>query len=86
VELYISYWEAPVIDGCNSTIVPEGKNEEVKAPTHSGDNTMLWHQILGHIGEKGLQLLQGKGMVEGMFGCAWILISVNIVYMVSIIE
>jgi hypothetical protein len=27
---------------------------------------MLWHQRLGHIGEKGLQLLHGKGMVEGM--------------------
>ena len=27
---------------------------------------MLWHQRLGHIGEKGLQSLQGKGMVEGM--------------------
>ena len=26
-------------------------------------------QILGHIGEKGLQSLQGKGMVEGMFNC-----------------
>ena len=27
---------------------------------------MLWHQRLGHIGDKGLQSLQGKGMVEGM--------------------
>ena len=27
---------------------------------------MLWHQILGHIEEKGLWALQGKGMVEGM--------------------
>jgi len=27
---------------------------------------MLWHQRLGHIGEKGLQILHGKGMVEGM--------------------
>jgi hypothetical protein len=27
---------------------------------------MLWHQILGHIAEKGLQLLHGKGMVDGM--------------------
>ena len=27
---------------------------------------MLWHQRLGHIGEKGLRLLDGKGMVEGM--------------------
>jgi hypothetical protein len=27
---------------------------------------MLWHQRLGHIRHKGLQILQGKGMVEGM--------------------
>jgi hypothetical protein len=27
---------------------------------------MLWHQILGHIVEKGLRLLHNKGMVEGM--------------------
>jgi hypothetical protein len=27
---------------------------------------MLWHQILGHIGEKGIQLLHSKEMVEGM--------------------
>jgi hypothetical protein len=28
---------------------------------------MLWHQRLGHIREKGLQQLNGKGMVEGMY-------------------
>jgi hypothetical protein len=27
---------------------------------------MLWHQRLGHIGEKGLRILHGKGMVQGM--------------------
>jgi len=27
---------------------------------------MLWHQRLGHIGEKGLRILHGKGMVEAM--------------------
>jgi hypothetical protein len=27
---------------------------------------MLWDQRLGHIREKGLQILHGKGMVEGM--------------------
>jgi hypothetical protein len=27
---------------------------------------MMWHQRLGHIGEKGLQLLHGKGINEGM--------------------
>ena len=28
---------------------------------------MLWHKILGHIGEKGLQALHDKGMIENMF-------------------
>ena len=27
---------------------------------------MLWNQRLGHIGEKGLRILHGNGMVEGM--------------------
>ena len=31
-----------------------------------GEKTMLWHQRLGHIGEKGLRILHRNGMVEGM--------------------
>ena len=31
---------------------------------------MLWHQRLGHIEEKGIQLLHGKFMVEGMSNCS----------------
>jgi hypothetical protein len=30
---------------------------------------MLWHQRLGHIGEKGLRTLHSKGMVEAMSNC-----------------
>ena len=30
---------------------------------------MIWHQIFGQIGEKVLQALKGKGMVEGMTDC-----------------
>ena len=56
-----------VIDGCNNFIVPESKYEESKVPNVSGGDTMSWYQRLGHIGEKGLQSLQGKGMVEGMY-------------------
>jgi hypothetical protein len=48
------------------SIFPEIRAEEEKAPTISGEKTMLWHQILEHIREKGLQVLHGKGMVEGM--------------------
>lgn len=52
-----------VVDGCNSSMVPENGVENLVV---SGEKTMLWHQRLGHIGEKGLQILHGKGMVEGM--------------------
>ena len=58
-----------VIDGCNNSIVPKSKHEESKVLDVSGGDTMLWHQRLGHIGEKGLQSLQSEGMVEGMSNC-----------------
>ena len=31
---------------------------------------MMWHQRIGHIREKGLRLLHGKGMVEGISNCS----------------
>jgi len=40
-----------VVDGCNSFVVPEGGVENLVV---CGEKTMLWHQRLGHIGEKGL--------------------------------
>jgi hypothetical protein len=40
--------------GCNSSIVPDIGVEEERTPTVSGEKVMLWHQRLGHIGEKGL--------------------------------
>ena len=40
-----------VVDGCNSSMVPENGVENLVV---SGEKTMLWHQRLGHIGEKGL--------------------------------
>ena len=52
-----------VVHGCNSSMVPENGVENLVV---SGEKTMLWHQRLGHIGEKGLRILHGKGMVEGM--------------------
>ena len=55
-----------ISDECNSSIVPDIEVEEERTPTVSGEKAMLWHQRLGHIGEKGLRLLHGKGMVEGM--------------------
>src|SRR5271168_2958350 len=52
-----------VVDGCNSSMVPENGVENLVV---SGEKTMLWNQRLGDIGEKGLRILHGKGMVEGM--------------------
>ena len=39
-----------VIDGCNSSVVPKRGAENLVV---SGEKTMLCHQRLGHIGEKG---------------------------------
>ena len=58
-----------ISDGCNNSIVPDIEVEEEKTPTVSGEKAMLWHQRLGHIGEKGLRL-HSKGMVEGMSNCS----------------
>jgi hypothetical protein len=67
MELYTSCWEAQSVMGV--TILLFLRVKEEKTPMVSGEKTMLWHQILGHIGEKGLQSLHSKGMVEGMFDC-----------------
>jgi hypothetical protein len=56
-------------NGCNNFVVLEQRNKEDKTNIVPGKKTMLWHQRLGHIGEKGLRTLHGKGMVEGMFNC-----------------
>jgi hypothetical protein len=55
-----------ISDGCNSSIVPDIGAEDEKNPTVSEEKVMFWHHRLGHIGENGLRLLHGKGMVEGM--------------------
>jgi hypothetical protein len=54
---------------CNSYVVPEQRDEGEKTNTVPEKKTMLWHQIMGHIGEKCLRTLHGKGMVEGMSNC-----------------
>jgi hypothetical protein len=56
--------------GCNSSIVPNIGVEEEITPIVSREKVMLWHQRLGHIGEKGLRLLHSKFMVEGMSNCS----------------
>jgi hypothetical protein len=59
-----------ISDGCNSSIFIDIGVEEERTPAVSGEKVMLWHQRLGHIGEKDLRLLHGKGMVEGMSNCS----------------
>jgi hypothetical protein len=59
-----------ISDGCNSSIVLDIGVEEERTSIVSGEKVMLGHQRLGHIGEKGLRLLHGKGMVEGMSKCS----------------
>jgi len=49
-----------VIDGCNSFVVPESGAENLVV---SGEKTMIWHQRLGHIVEKGFEILHGNSMV-----------------------
>ena len=58
-----------IIDECNNSVVLEEGGKYDRTLTTSGEKTMLWNQRLGHIREKGLRELQGKGMVEGMTDC-----------------
>ena len=77
-----------ITDGCSSSIVPEGENAKDRELDVTGENIILWHQRLGHIGEKGLRELQDKGMVEGMSNLhiVFLMIFVNIIYMARRIE
>ena len=45
----------------------EGVGKEDITLTPLGGKIKLWHQILGHIGERVLWELQGKFMDEGMY-------------------
>ena len=56
-------------NGCNIYVVPEKTNKEYKTNIIPEKKTMLQHQGLGHIREKGLRTLDDKGMVGGMSNC-----------------
>ena len=58
-----------IIDECNNFVVLDEGGKDDKTLTTLGGKTMPWHQRMGHIEEKGLRALQGKGMVEGMTNC-----------------
>ena len=53
-----------IIDECNNSIVLEEGGKDDKTLTASRGKTMLWHQIIGHIREKGLQALQVKVLLK----------------------
>ena len=58
-----------IINECNNSVLLEERRKDDKTLTALGGKTMMWQQRMGHIEEKGLQTLQGKGMVEGMTLC-----------------
>ena len=51
---------------CNQVVNP--KNEEILSCVAA--LTMLWHRLVGHIGEKGLRAMHRKGMVEALHDCS----------------
>jgi hypothetical protein len=68
--------------GCNNIVSPEVDSTSTQLdPTRAEsvqtdstrhdkiDPTMLWHERMGHIGEKGLRAMHNKGMVEGFPEC-----------------
>jgi hypothetical protein len=55
-----------IIDGCNISGFLEIGAKEGKTLVVSREKTILWHQILEHIGEKGLRVLPDKDMFEGV--------------------
>ena len=57
-------------DGYNNFVVGEDSNETKRTPSSPIKKTMLWHHRMGHIGEKGLQVMKSKGMIEGIFNCS----------------
>lgn len=52
------------LSGCNSAVVPD-TNESTFGLVNE---TVMWHQNMPHIGEKGLRDIQSKGIVEGLLG------------------
>ena len=56
--------EASIVsEGYNSCIVGEDSSETKRTLSLSIEKSMLWHQRMGHIGEKGLRFMKSKGMI-----------------------
>ena len=54
MELCTKYLGKTIIDECNNSVVLEEGGKDDKTLTASRGKTMLWHQRMGNIGEKGL--------------------------------
>jgi hypothetical protein len=69
LELYIRCKEALLVMGVIVLLflILELKKKDLRV---SGEKVILWTQRLGHIREKDLRLLHGRGMVEGMSNCS----------------
>jgi hypothetical protein len=56
--------------GCKNSVAPEVEFDLTKSTRHDKvDPTMLWHERMGYIGEKGLLAMHNKGMVKGFPEC-----------------
>ena len=55
MELCTNYWEKPSLMNVTIPVVLEEGGKDDKTLTASIGKTMLWHQRMGHIEEKGLR-------------------------------
>ena len=58
--------ESTMSDRYNISIVGEDSSETKRNPLSPIEKTMLWHQRMGHIREKGLRVMKSKGMIKGI--------------------
>jgi hypothetical protein len=69
VKLCTSCWETLILMGVIVLLSLSRQIKKKRPISFLKKKTMMWHQRLWHIGEKGLRTLHGKGMVEGMSNC-----------------
>lgn len=57
------YWQCEDIDAC---WVGEGNLKCLAVAVEKGDTTWLWYMHLGHMSERGLQVLHGNGVLPSI--------------------
>jgi hypothetical protein len=73
-------------NGCNSFVFLEQTNKEEKTNTIPEKKTMLWHQRMGNNEKRAFEHYTVKAWLKVCLIALWILIFVNIAYMVNKIE